>query len=222
MNIEYKSISVDLQENSSGGFEWVGYVAGYGNIDSYGDIVERGAFAEQIGQSVPAFFEHETPCGKMTIVEEDDYGLKVSGELMPDEIQNPELGKLSERLRWFMSNGIKYSMSIGYVTEGKRYETMNGREIRVLTKLKLKEGSLVLNPANENAVITGYKSGDALTMETIKAIDPRQLEKMFIDGNVQMSKTLAKTMVSKVKNMQQEEESGKMATELSEIAKLFK
>ena len=55
---------------------------------------------------------------------------------------------------------IKYSMSVGFYT--KQSEVKNG--IRYITEAELVEVSLVLNPANSNAVITTSKSNQNIDL----------------------------------------------------------
>ena len=73
-----------------------GYGAVFGNVDSYGDVIQPGAFAESLAQSAksgvwPAMLlqhggwgmgaEDMTPIGIWTSLSEDGVGLKVSGKL---------------------------------------------------------------------------------------------------------------------------------------------
>src|SRR5947209_9875190 len=76
-----------------------GYITGYGsifgNVDSYGDIVAKGAFAKSIAdvnsgatawpamllQHGDATSDGQTPIGIWTRLEEDDRGLKMEGKI---------------------------------------------------------------------------------------------------------------------------------------------
>ena len=204
MNLERKSFSIELKASEGGGFTWGGYVAAFGNVDSYGDIITDGAFSEQVGATIPAFYEHSIPVGKMFLLGEDAYGLKVRGELAPDSAQDPRVGNLSERIRWLMASNdnvgeLSYKMSIGYYVLESHNEKRDGQDVRILSKLKLVEGSLVMNPANEKAVITDFKSeAETLTAEKLDEMTERELEAALKSG-IAMSGSVSKTVVSLLK-----------------------
>jgi HK97 family phage prohead protease len=203
MNIERKSFGVEMKASEAGGFTWEGYVAGFDNIDSYGDIIEKGAFAEDVGGTIPAYYEHSIPVGKMFLAGEDPYGLKVRGELAPDSAQDPRVGNLSERIRWMMSENnnvgeLKFKMSIGFYPIEFRYEKRGDVEVRIISKIKLVEGSLVMNPANENAILTDWKSDDALTIDNVESMSEREIEAALKSGR-KLSGNLAKKVVGAIK-----------------------
>jgi HK97 family phage prohead protease len=217
MKKENKSLEfkIDKIENKQdGGLIWNGYVAAYNNIDSYGDVIVKGAFDSVIGKTIPAFYEHKYHVGKLNVVNEDLHGLKVSGELMPDELQDPSVGKLSAKIRWMMENdgvgSLPFKMSIGYITKNFENSKQDGKNVRVLKEIDLVEGSIVLQPANKNAIITDWKSGDYLTMESIDSISEREIESALKSG-VKVSGNLAKYFVSCLKgrknSLQKDEDS---------------
>ena len=77
---------------TDGKMTFSGYGAAFNNEDSYGDVIEKGAFRETLAEhsksgSAPLMFlNHDMfgslPIGKWTGMEEDDFGLKVKGELL--------------------------------------------------------------------------------------------------------------------------------------------
>jgi uncharacterized protein len=87
-HFEFKS------DNTSDGYI-TGYGSVFGNIDSYGDVVAKGAFRKSIADVMngvtawPAMLlqhgdetsEGRTPIGVWTSMEEDDRGLKMTGKL---------------------------------------------------------------------------------------------------------------------------------------------
>ena len=164
----------------------------------------------------------------MRILGEDDLGLKIAGELLPDEIQDQAVGKLSAKLRWFMTNSettgaLNYKMSIGYYAVKASYETWAGQDIRLLEKVKLVEGSIVLNPANDKAVITDWKSGDTITSENLKSMDVRQIEHALKAGTP-LSRHLAKLLAGKLKEEKQAQAdaASKNALDLQDILSTIK
>jgi HK97 family phage prohead protease len=203
MEIEHKSFGVEMKAGAEGGFMWDGYVAGFDNIDSYGDIIEKGAFLGDIGTTIPAFFEHKIQVGKMFLIGEDAYGLKVRGELAPDSVQDPRVGNLSERIRWMMADSenvgvLTVKMSIGFYPVEFRYERRGDIDVRIISKIKLVEGSLVMNPANENAVLTDWKSDEVLSIDNVESMSERDIEAALKTGR-KMSGNLAKKVVSAIK-----------------------
>lgn len=202
-----KMITLDFEKKSikeSGdGLEWTGYVAGYGNVDHTGDVIEKGAFSDSVGKTVPAFFEHDFLIGKMSVLEEDSYGLRVAGKLLPDNLQDSRAANLSQKLRWMMGDGdvvgsVAYKMSIGARVLKSSTKKNAGETVRVLEKMELIEGSIVMRPANDNAIITSFKSDEHLTIDNIEYLSARELEQLLKSG-AKMSNSLAKSVVSKLK-----------------------
>lgn len=164
LNIEFKSFS-SLDKSTP--LQWEGYVAAYNNVDSWGDVIIPGAFNEEFGNVIPAFYEHDDYVGKMLIEGDDEFGLKIKAEMMPDDLLPQELKGLSDRVRWSMSpegvGALSWKMSIGYRAIKSSTGIKDGKNVTFLEKIKLFEGSLVLMPANERAIITDYKSvGDQI------------------------------------------------------------
>ncbi len=206
MNLKSLDFTVDLKSvtTQNDSFEWSGYVAGYGNVDSYGDVIVKGAFAKTIGKTVPAMFEHSTIVGKMKAIREDEYGLAVEGKMLPKDAQNPRVGDVSAMLRWMMSNddkfgSIDYKMSVGVRVIKSSNGEMGGQKVKFLEELELVEGSVVMFPANENAIITNFKSDSFLAVSDIEKMSERELEAAFKSG-VKMSDNLAKSVISKIKS----------------------
>ena len=202
-SFEIKSIVGD------GGFKWEGYASAYGVVDTYDDIVDKGAFSMQKGQTIPAYLEHKTEIGKIKIIGEDDYGLKVAGELPPDDIQDPKVGKLSERLRWLMrdtdTGSIEMKMSVGFYLRDFVNEKSGDKNIRRIKKGELVEVSLVANPANAGAILTDYKSDNVLTVDDFEGLDIRDFEKLLRSGQP-LSKELSKRIASIAKKDTQAKE----------------
>lgn len=208
-----KTITLDFEKKSikesSDGLEWAGYVAGYGNVDHDGDMIENGAFSEAVGKTVPAFFEHNFLVGKMAVLSEDSYGLRVVGKLLPDNLQDTRAANLSQKLRWMMGDddwvgSFSYKMSIGAKVLKSSSKKKAGETIRVLEKLELLEGSIVMRPANDNAIITSFKSDEHLTLDNIESLSARELEQLLKSG-AKMSNSLAKSVVSKLKKSEDSE-----------------
>lgn len=133
---------------------FTGYASVFGEPDSYGDIVKRGAFARAIRERKatggPAmFWNHDSnlPLGVWTELVEDDRGLKVAGKLVTETARGAEALAL-------LKAGAVNGLSIGFRAR-KAERGPNGG--RVLTDIELVEISLVSLPAASKARITSVK-----------------------------------------------------------------
>jgi HK97 family phage prohead protease len=147
---------------------FTGYGAVFGNVDAYGDVIAKGAFAATLAEAKtsglwPAMLSQHggfglgaddmTPVGVWTEMKEDDHGLYVEGKLA-ETPRGRELHTLMKMTPRPAING----MSIGYraIEWSNRSKPEDPR--RTLTKVQLVELSLVTFPANGKARVTGVKS----------------------------------------------------------------
>ena len=135
-----------------------GYGSIFGNVDSYGEIVEPGAFSASLvdgrrkGRSVKMLWQHnpEQPIGVWESMGEDSKGLIVRGRLLKDTV-----AKAAEAYS-LLKEGALDGLSIGYRTiEASPHPDKSG--ILSLKKLDLKEVSIVTFAANEKARVTDVK-----------------------------------------------------------------
>jgi uncharacterized protein len=141
----------DLSEE--GTFE--GYGSVYGNVDSYGEKVMPGAFAESLarhkreGSAVAMLWQHnpDEPIGVWEDLAEDAKGLWGKGRLI---LAVQRAREIYEMLKARAVRGL----SIGY----REVEVEPDGNIRLLKKLELLEISPVMFPANRRARIEGVKS----------------------------------------------------------------
>jgi len=145
-----------------------GQVTGYGSVfgvkDSYGDIVSPGAFTKSLaawksrGEMPAMLWQHDQcePIGLWTGMEEDEKGLKCTGQLL---LSVDDGQKAYEHLKAGTGKGV----SIGFQTIERswNYET----EVRTLTEVDLFEVSLVTIPANRDARVDGVKSSEMTIRE---------------------------------------------------------
>lgn len=156
MKLERKTFALDVKAVEKSG-EFSGYLSVFGNVDSYGDIVVPGAFAESLAdwnskeRLPPILWQHRSgePIGPFTKMQEDQRGLYVEGKLLVDELQR------AKEAHALLTHKVISGMSIGYEMIGVE-KGENG--LRKLTKLKLWEGSIVTFPANEEAQVSAVKS----------------------------------------------------------------
>lgn len=146
-----------------------GYGAAFGNVDSYGDVIEPGAFAQWLSdvkagkREWPAMLlqhggygmtaEDMMPVGVFTELAEDGKGLRFDGVLA--DIQRArdayELMKMKPRPA---ING----MSIGYIPKEWEMRSKPEEPRRRLKRIDVVEISLVTFPANGNARVDSVKS----------------------------------------------------------------
>lgn len=162
----YKSSKFEIKASPDNTIE--GYAAYFGNIDSYGDIIESGAFSKTLKENagrVKVLWQHDTnePIGKPVAMEQDSKGLYIKAK-----ISMTDTGRKAMEL---MRDGVIDEMSIGYDIIKDEYKGKN----RMLKELRLWEFSPVTFAANEKAKITSAKSLSELLYE-IKHADVGEIK----------------------------------------------
>lgn len=140
-----------------------GYISGYastfGNVDSVGDKVAKGAFAISIATKMPKMlWQHDRwqPIGSWTAAKEDDYGLWVQGRILKTVPQGLTAFNL-------LKEEAISGLSIGYRVQDYEYDNDTG--IYTLKQVNLLEVSVVTFPANELAEVANVKSADFLQQD---------------------------------------------------------
>jgi len=157
---------VKLDESNAAEMKFSGYGAVFGNVDSYGDVIAKGAFAETIKKAKssgiwPAmlsqhggmFGDDATPIGIYTEMKEDDTGLWVEGKLA-----NTERGREAYELLKMQPRPAYNGLSIGFRAKEWAVRTQPEEPRRTLKAVELIEVSLVTFPANTKARVTSVKS----------------------------------------------------------------
>jgi HK97 family phage prohead protease len=139
-----------------------GYGSVFGNVDSDGDIINKGAYKKTIqenGSRVKYLYQHDMdkPIGKMVNLEEDEKGLVF-------EAQVPKT-RLGLDVIELMKAGVITENSVGILPIQK---AMNG-QYRELNEVKLFEVSAVTLAANDQAMILDVKGN----------FDPEKILKRF-------------------------------------------
>lgn len=185
MGVEFRikagAALLDIKALSAEG-QFEGYASTFGGEpDSYGDIIAPGAYTETLaehaarGTMPKMFWQHDShePIGKWLAAAEDDKGLLMKGQLNMGVQRAREAHAL-------LKEGDIDGLSIGYRIRG--YEVDEDSNVWTLTKLDLREVSIVSIGANENATIASVKSERRLheVTEKLKAGD-RLTEREFED-----------------------------------------
>lgn len=141
-----------------------GYGAVFGNVDSYGDVIAKGAFRNTIREAKasghwPAMLlqhggwqmsaDDMMPAGVWTEMGEDDVGLLLEGTLAPTT-----RGKDAYMLLKMKPRPAITGLSIGYRPVKWKMSDKPDEPRRTLTEVKLIEISLVTFPANPKARVS--------------------------------------------------------------------
>lgn len=178
-----KDFSLDVRSVSDAGTV-EGYASTFGGQpDSYGDVVEPGAFANSLAKhkregTMPLMlFGHRSedlPIGKWTDMAEDGKGLWVKGEIDVDDPFGVRVHRAAK------SKAIR-GLSIGFRTlDSGRDEGRPG--VNMLKEVDLWEVSFVNFPANRRARVTDVKSEGSEFLKKMAAgeqLTIRELEKML-------------------------------------------
>lgn len=168
-----------VESTDDTGMTFSGYGSVAGNMDSYGDVVAHGAFADTLaaikssGDWPPMLLQHGggfmggaedmTPIGIWTDMAEDGTGLKVSGKLA-----DTQRGRDIYTLLKMQPRPAITGLSIGYIAKDWSPRSKPEDPRRTLKKIDLIETSLVTFPANPKARISSVKS--AVTEREIEAV----------------------------------------------------
>lgn len=155
MTLHHSLPLLEVRSQAQGLIE--GYASVFGGIDSYGDTIQPGAFAQSIkshktaGTSPVMLWAHrsESPIGRWIELGEDRRGLKMTGQL---NLKTAAGRDAFEHLR----AGDVTGLSIGYRVMPGGSEFIGG--VNVLKHLDLAEVSVVAIPADSSARINVVKS----------------------------------------------------------------
>lgn len=172
IEVKFAPEQVDAQTG-----EFKGYGAIFGTIDSHGDVIMPGAFADSLvkwqskgrlpamklmhGGSVVNPFGDSLPVGRWTAMREDANGLFVEGKLSG---LDTDMGR---RVHALMRDGVLDGLSIGYKAE-KASAGSNGAR-RNLERVNLREVSLVDDPSNEFSRVQSVKSAEITTIREFES-----------------------------------------------------
>lgn len=164
-----------------------GYGAVFGNVDSYGDVIQPGAFADTLAAAQKSgvfpsmLLQHGgwgmgaddmTPIGVWTSLSEDGHGLKIEGKLA-----DTPRGREAYTLLKMTPRPAITGLSIGYIPKEWAQRSKPEEPRRTLKKVDLLEVSLVTFPANDKARISQVKSGGG-------AYSEREFEQLMQDAGL--------------------------------------
>lgn len=156
-----RQVPLKIKEISESG-EFSGYASVFDVIDSYGDVVVKGAFTrtiaehEEAGTQPKLLLQHNSSeiVGEHTLMKEDDHGLYIEGILYKDDKAIPEAAKAYSLVKRKQLTGVSIGFSL--YENGETYDQERG--IWLLTAIKLWENSFVTFAANPEARVESVKS----------------------------------------------------------------
>ncbi len=189
-----------------------GYASVFSVVDSDGDIIEPGAFAQALktqSRPVAMFFNHrrnEIPVGKWLGLAEDSTGLHVKGELTPG---NPQ----SDALKAAMIHGTVGGMSVGFsAAKGDVSPIATGYSFKNVSRLS--EISICTFPANEQATVSTLKSMDAI--ESIRDAEN------WLRDSAGLSKSEAQAFIARIKSAVRSDSEGGDPAEIAALLERLK
>jgi hypothetical protein len=186
-----------------------GYGAVFGNMDSHGDVIEKGAFKDTLrawedkGKYPPMLLQHGgmfgpvddmLPVGKWTKMEENSRGLKVEGELFALSTER------GQYLHEGMKAGVLDGLSIGYRAVKYELGTKPDQPRRKLQGVDLVELSIVTFPSNDRARISGVKSDEIDGVNSLS-----DAEALLREAGGAWSKKAARDFISRVSKIARRE-----------------
>lgn len=185
--MKIKNASIKLKAGEADGLaegQFEAYASVFGNVDSYGDVVQPGAFADSLkewadsGNLLPVLFGHnmsdpEYNIGHVISAVEDEKGLRVTAQL---DLETPK-GLATYRLL----KGRRISqMSFAYDVLDGAPGQKDGVDVYELRKLKLYEVSVVPIGANQETEILAVKAAADVLAGGVK--EGRVLASKHIDS----------------------------------------
>lgn len=162
VKLEYKQVATSFEVKKEGDNLFIeGYAAKFGNVDSYNDIIQQGAFAlfltSEDAKRVRLCYQHDFDkvIGVIESMSEDEQGL-----MFRAKISNTTLGKDVATL---LEDGAINEFSIGYRTVKSSMD--NDKNIRTLQDVYLYEISPVTRAANEQATLLASERKEELNKE---------------------------------------------------------
>lgn len=154
------------------------YASVFGNRDTYGDVVVKGAFTADLarwaesGLPIPLLFGHNMSdpdfnIGHVVEAIEDDHGLLVNAQL---DLDNPKAAQVYRMLK----GGRVNQMSFAYDVLESGNAELDGETVNELRRLKLYEVSVVTIGANQETEVLAVKAAAAsLTAKAGRVISAR-------------------------------------------------
>ena len=189
--LETTDCDLKFSEGAEGTFE--GYLSVFGNVDSYGDTVFKGAYKDTLSgrkRMPPMLLNHDAravPVGVWDSMKEDDTGLRVKGRFLATDT--------GKEVHQAVKAGAMTGLSIGY--RATKFEENDHGGLNLL-KIDLREGSVVTMPAEDDARIDVVKFEEIFGLvEEIES--EKEFELILRDAGY--SRKMAKALMGQLKSI---------------------
>ncbi len=159
MSYETKTVELtDLKVGVGGSGSLSGYASVFNKLDSYGDTIKPGAYADTLKTFLKEGFigwSHDAlglPVGYPVHAKEDKHGLFIEAAF--HSTPEAQLARVTAAER--IAAGKTMGLSIGFIPE--EFDFTEGGSVRELKKIRLIETSLVLVPAERHAMVVDIKA----------------------------------------------------------------
>lgn len=163
---ESKSVKVEFKASESEPWTIEGHASIFGNVDAYGDIVAKGAFARTIKHNpsgFPVFWNHnmnDLPIGWTLGISEDDVGLAFKADLGKTERGREVYNVI--KMGWVRQMSFSYDVVQHEFDEDRH---------RLLKELRLYEISPVNFPANADTDVSAKALGTTDLLDALRALN---------------------------------------------------
>lgn len=197
-------------QKTPGRFE--GYASVFGGVDSYGDTIEKGAFAVTLNdrKRMPLMLFGHNPSrmmGKWLSLKEDGRGLYGEGEFTAGNTD-------AQNVYASLKHGAIDGLSIGFRIPKGGFEDNEKTGGRIIKAIDLVEISVVTMPADDAARIQSVKA----SIEALASM--RDIETYLRDSG--MSRGTAQSLLSRVKSLVLSDSARGQGDEVAEVrSRLF-
>lgn len=162
MQTKHITVGLKAADDDKPEGRFTGYASVFGNKDSYGDVIVKGAFAESLasygenGAGIPCYWSHQMSDPMMNIGHtvsafEDEHGLKVDVQL---DLDNPNGAYTHKLIQEGRVNQMSFAFDIEDFAFAQSEELGDYMELR---KLKIHEVSVVQVGANQSTELLAVK-----------------------------------------------------------------
>lgn len=194
--VKLKNFAADLKaapDESGGTGRIVAYASVFDNVDSYGDVMRHGAFADTLkewkdsGKTIPLLYGHNFADPFMNIggvveANEDDRGLKITADL---DLDNPTAAQVHRLVK----AGRLSEMSFAFNYRDAGEATVDGQQVFEVRSVELFEVSIVPIGANRETEILEAKAAQAIAAAMKNQPEPVPLEMAPENGQLNTKRT---------------------------------
>lgn len=215
--MQTKSVSVEFKAGPADGLsegQFVVYPATFiRKADSYGDVIAKGAFADDIkawqdsGNVLPGLYGHRMDdpdyfIASATKMSEDDHGWRVEGEF---DLDNPKAQQVYRLVKGKRLNQLSFAYD---VIDEAGVELDDGSKANELRKVKAYEFSFVPIGANQDTSVVALKSVTDSLVSAVALKEGRVLAAKHIDSLRNAQEAIAAVIAAAEGTNDQEKASG--------------